>query len=341
MSRGSWSRLDPQDWGPAYRCLIGIPGGVNGALYPLIVAANNDYTDGQVRLQAGRGRGDTVDEGVIYVYDTADFPFYRGEQYHQFHANTVLRRTVPASYTRDLKTVQVAHGKINPTGCPDPGAVTGTPDPPPPPPSPPGPPAGLGGSYTGAMDVPGANPWDPAQHLTIRVQMQDGCTVGSVCGSVSYGGSGGGLPCSSTLTLVSQDRIVYNMRETVTTGRCTAEPSITVGRASGGLGFRTSRGSVLLAVAADAGSGAAAAPDLMVSGDDCDSAIQVFAGRLTSECCGAANPGVRCGADGIPSACSASCGTMWLPFATRCGDFLRAQMPQLTDFTNLCTGAGH
>eukprot|EP01043_Picozoa_sp_COSAG02_P048725 COSAG02_NODE_4817_length_4938_cov_1.919248_1_plen_396_part_00 len=98
---GKYSRLDPQDWGLAYRCMIGIPGGTTGALYQLLVAYNRAHLN--MELVAGVGRGDTNDEYKIYVYDTATFPFYRGEQYHQFHENSVLGRSVPTSYTRDLK----------------------------------------------------------------------------------------------------------------------------------------------------------------------------------------------------------------------------------------------
>ena len=326
QSNGAWSRLDPQDWGAAYRCLIGIPGGVDGALYPLLVAANNDYTDGGVILRAGRGRGDTIDEGTIYVYDTADFPFYRGEQYHQFHANTVLRRAVPASYTGALKAAQIRAHKIDPTGCPDPGAI-GDVSPamtPPPPPAPAAAGASIGGQYTGSMDVSGALPWDPAVHMDLTVEIQATCVVGQACGTVRYAG---GLACTSTLTLVSQDLVIYNMAETITSGSCVAEPSITIGRASGGLGFRTSKGSVLLR----------AGGDLMVSGDDCASAIVTFAGRLNTECC---TGGVRCD-DGVPAVCSPTCAAMWTPFATRCGDYIRSHMPQLTAFSTTCVGSGH
>jgi methionine-R-sulfoxide reductase len=98
---GQYSRLDPQDWGLAYRCMIGIPGGTTGPLYQLLVDYNRDHLN--MELVAGVGRGDTNDEYRIYVYDTATFPFYRGEQYHQFHENSVLGRSVPTSYTTDLK----------------------------------------------------------------------------------------------------------------------------------------------------------------------------------------------------------------------------------------------
>jgi methionine-R-sulfoxide reductase len=108
-------RQDPQDWGPPYRNNIGIPGGIHGDLYSLIAAANTRH----MPLVEGHGAADTLDEQTIYVYDTASFPFYRGEQYHQFHSNNVLRRALPANYTGALKETQARLGLIDPTGCPD------------------------------------------------------------------------------------------------------------------------------------------------------------------------------------------------------------------------------
>eukprot|EP01047_Picozoa_sp_COSAG01_P043891 COSAG01_NODE_3925_length_5528_cov_46.489225_2_plen_63_part_00 len=55
----------------------------------------------------------------VYVYDSLVFPFYRGERFHQFHPNTVLRRALPRSYTSDLKQAQEQMGRIDPTGCPE------------------------------------------------------------------------------------------------------------------------------------------------------------------------------------------------------------------------------
>eukprot|EP01047_Picozoa_sp_COSAG01_P024336 COSAG01_NODE_1502_length_10101_cov_6.907119_4_plen_218_part_00 len=69
-------RQDPQDAGPPYRNNIGIPGGIKGALYPLIVAANKIG----MTLKEGKGAADLADEFVIYIYDTTRFKFYRGEQ---------------------------------------------------------------------------------------------------------------------------------------------------------------------------------------------------------------------------------------------------------------------
>ena len=70
-------------------------------------------------------------EYVVYVYDSLQYPFFRGEEYHQlateiflqrfclamrldstqlrFHPNNVIQRPVPVSYTSTLKDVQACH----------------------------------------------------------------------------------------------------------------------------------------------------------------------------------------------------------------------------------------
>ena len=55
-------RLDPQDEGAPYRPNLGLPGGVNSELYPLVVASNDAHK--QIPLQEGhslsaRGTPDT------------------------------------------------------------------------------------------------------------------------------------------------------------------------------------------------------------------------------------------------------------------------------------------
>jgi len=261
----TWSRLDPQDWGLAYRCLVGIPGGVNGDLYPILQRLNVG-----LNLVEGRGQGDTLDENTIYVYDTATYPFYRGEQYHQFHSNSVLRRTVPSSYLVDVKTAQVAHGKIDPTGCPDQPMSGVTRLPPAPPPLAPATAPSIAGRYAGSITQMG-------QTQAVTVEIADDCDVGAVCGSTSYKWTGTDArqnTCTGELSLVSADLIIFNMRERIVSGDCSPAVSIAVGRASGGLGFRTAFGSALLH----------ASTDLMVSGGSCESSLTVFAQRLDTVC---------------------------------------------------------
>ena len=87
--------------------MIGLPGGMRGDLFDLVKAAN---THG-MPLVEGKG-GDQQDEYVVYIYDTAAFPFFQAEEYHQFHPNRVLGRFVPASYTGTLKSVLHDLGRL-------------------------------------------------------------------------------------------------------------------------------------------------------------------------------------------------------------------------------------
>ena len=320
-------RLDPQDWGPAYRCLIGIPGGIRGALYPLIQAANRD----NIQLVPGRGRGDNSDEGKIYIYDTAEYPFYRGEQYHQFHANSVLGRRVPSSYTGTLKATQAAAGLIDPTGCPDPHAITGRRQPPPPPPPPPRPPppppAGSGagdwiaGTFTGVVNKADGS----ASRVTVSFPAAACDTGDARCGTTSYSVSGSS--CEGTLAYTSSASqqtgpttfmTIYTFSETITSGDCVSSPSIQVALVSGGLGFRNDldQSSGQLAIS---GPPLGEGEDLMVSADSCAASLEVFAARLSTECCNPVRtPGASC-VRGVPTACPAPCAEMWNPFASRCG----------------------
>ena len=101
------SRKDPGDRGAAYRNVLGLPGGKAGKLWHLV----NPQNVHAMELRDGGdngGRGDEEDEGLVYVYDSLQYHFYRGEQYHQFHANTVLGRACPSSYLVSLKNTQKA-----------------------------------------------------------------------------------------------------------------------------------------------------------------------------------------------------------------------------------------
>lgn len=112
---GRRQRLDPNDMGAEYRNVIGLPGGMdNQELWPIIEAANSHG----MRLQRG-AIGDSEGEFVVYVYDSVEYPFFRGEEYHQFHPNNVIQRDLPASYLVTLKKVQEDLGRIDESdrGC--------------------------------------------------------------------------------------------------------------------------------------------------------------------------------------------------------------------------------
>lgn len=114
-------RLDPQDAGPEYRNVIALPGGVRGAWWPLVRAAN--VYDMKLRRGRGGPARDLDDNHVVYVYDSREFPFYRAEGYHQFHRNLVIQRHVPRTYHEGLKRVQEALGRLDGHGCADPPYV--------------------------------------------------------------------------------------------------------------------------------------------------------------------------------------------------------------------------
>jgi peptide methionine sulfoxide reductase MsrA len=78
-------RRDPQDGGPQYRNVVGLPGGRHGAkdgLFAEVAAAAAAHAM-PLRDGLGGAAGDTADERVVYVYDSDAFPFFRAEAYHQ------------------------------------------------------------------------------------------------------------------------------------------------------------------------------------------------------------------------------------------------------------------
>jgi len=97
--------------GNAYRDLIGLPGGTSSADFPAIERANA----GRLKLVPGQGGDpDTLNQGVVYIYDTAQFPFNRAEMYHQYHDD--VSKPFSAGYKGLKKKFQQA-GVIGPTGC--------------------------------------------------------------------------------------------------------------------------------------------------------------------------------------------------------------------------------
>ncbi|CAN0381709.1 unnamed protein product, partial [Ascophyllum nodosum] len=76
-------RRDPQDRGGEYRSLLGVPGGLDGAMAAPI---KEEATKRGLALQGGSGGDpDTLMRNKVFVMDTTEFPFYKGELYHQFH----------------------------------------------------------------------------------------------------------------------------------------------------------------------------------------------------------------------------------------------------------------
>lgn len=108
-------RVDPGDRGPEYRYLLGLPGGDRNPAFDRVAAAARA---GGKRLVAGRGGDpDTFRRGIVYYYDSEEFPFHRAEVYHQFH-DDFRGPHYGRAYNR-LAELEFDAGFIEETGCPD------------------------------------------------------------------------------------------------------------------------------------------------------------------------------------------------------------------------------
>ena len=108
-------RVDPGDRGSEYRSLLGLPGGVKHASYPEVEAA---ATAAGFTLVQGKGNDpDTFGKQIVYVYDTATYPFYQAEVYHQYH-NDFQSPAYGKAYNK-LADLALDEGRIKVTGCPD------------------------------------------------------------------------------------------------------------------------------------------------------------------------------------------------------------------------------
>ena len=82
-------RPDKGDLGGEYRSLVGLPGGMSGPYFDAVKKAADAKG---VSLVAGKGNdGDTLFKKSIWVYDTAAFPSYQAEVYHQYHDGFAVR----------------------------------------------------------------------------------------------------------------------------------------------------------------------------------------------------------------------------------------------------------
>ena len=107
-------RLDPQDRGAGYRPCVGLPGGADSPLFPIIRAANVRGMD--LRPSTGNDK-DTP--GVVWVYDSTALPFHRAEAWHQMHPG-LAGEPFPRTYLVDQKRASVAAGRAVPvSGCPE------------------------------------------------------------------------------------------------------------------------------------------------------------------------------------------------------------------------------
>jgi peptide methionine sulfoxide reductase MsrA len=84
------------DRGTEYRNLVGIPGGAKSPYAQTLINAIKSTGD-QVDLAVGKGDDKDLAK-IVYVMDTATFPSFMGEQYHQFHDGFNFGENYPNSY---------------------------------------------------------------------------------------------------------------------------------------------------------------------------------------------------------------------------------------------------
>ena len=105
-----------QDRGAEYRNLVGLPGGVNGPYTKTLIDASQKAGD---KLDFARGKGDDPDQrALVFVMDTAEFPFYIAEQYHQFHDGFNIGENYPNSYN-SLASKLAKEGALGKSDCPN------------------------------------------------------------------------------------------------------------------------------------------------------------------------------------------------------------------------------
>lgn len=102
--------------GGEYRNLVGVPGGAKGPYAKQLVEASIAQGD---KLDFSAGKGDDPDvRALTFVMDTAQFPFYSAEPYHQFHDGFAWGEDYPASYNGLAKSL-FKSGLVKDTGCPN------------------------------------------------------------------------------------------------------------------------------------------------------------------------------------------------------------------------------
>lgn len=123
-TRQGMQRLDPQDAGPGYRNVIGLPGGVDSPLFKVLQKCNVNG----MNLVAGEGNkpghlveGDKVN--TVYILDSNLVGFHQAEQYHQFHNGIGV--PFGPEYTKKQKQIAQRNKRIGPTGCPEIGGLFG------------------------------------------------------------------------------------------------------------------------------------------------------------------------------------------------------------------------
>lgn len=104
------------DRGSEYRNLVGIPGGLKSEYAKQLVQASVESGD---KLDFSKGRGSDPDaRALAFVMDTAEYPFFVGEQYHQFHDGFNIGENYPNKYN-GLAGGLSKEGSLGTSDCPN------------------------------------------------------------------------------------------------------------------------------------------------------------------------------------------------------------------------------
>lgn len=104
------------DRGLEYRNVVGLPGGLQSVYANLLIETSKQSGD---KLDFAKGSGGDPDRrGLAFVMDTTDFPFFVGEQYHQFHDGFNFGENYPGSYN-SLAANLAKGNKLGVSNCPN------------------------------------------------------------------------------------------------------------------------------------------------------------------------------------------------------------------------------
>ena len=104
---------DPQDRGPGYRNVVGIPGGIDSELFKVFESKNVN----KMKLVPGEGNNfkngkATENDAVntVYIVDSQALPFHQAEAYHQYHQG--MAADFGPQYLVDMKKMKMKDGTV-------------------------------------------------------------------------------------------------------------------------------------------------------------------------------------------------------------------------------------
>merc|ERR1719353_1932417 len=93
---------------------------MSSPLYRIFEAENTPIYGMTLKPTGAADGGDADELNTVWVHDTAAFPFYDGEVYHQAHCNFFMSEGMPYpdEWTETVWDAKRASGEWAATGCP-------------------------------------------------------------------------------------------------------------------------------------------------------------------------------------------------------------------------------